>query len=682
MRSFRYWVSIAYIALSIALSGCSHPISHPANPAPDHAARFGVFIGIEDYAHPDITPALGAALDAKSLRDYFVTRCGFSEVALLLNEDGTRVRIKEAFQQLRRLVKKRRVASDEPVTVVVTFAGHGALVRNRNPLQDPEALADSTWSPFDATRTGSNEIRDDDIFRICDELTRRFGATVFVLSDSCNSGSVHRGEYVTPRSWRSPSSPILAGPAGPLMAPLEPGEPWSAERPEGAGLILFAACSDGESAFGSPSGGRFTRAFLDVLRREPGGTYRELHKATGRAMRRRWPLTKQTPIYRGPDQVRFLANDPATAFARLVEGSMVGREATITKGDVDGVTPQTRFVFYASVADALSQRTPVGVGQVTRIDPFTSRVQLPRQSKIDESCCARADRIQLSPLIVRTVAPLPEPVVTALRALDKSGAIRLANDRTDSAITITRTATTPLELGVFASSAERPAADSTQPRPLYSVRHRDSTAAANILAEYLQHAGRTLRLLSLSAHEDRVGVEAIPYRRTASGLERVPRDWKSNAIQLRDGDRFTVKITNRGLAGPVYPHVLYMNDDQECKVLYPKQVDAATDVAVPPGQSVEIGRLGGVDRLFRATLEPDETSMHAALKVIVANVRLDLTALGGLRRGDGATAPADDPLATLIREVLAGTAATRRDGPPPIPPQSWAATELYLEVRR
>ena len=69
----------------------------------------------------------------------------------------------------------------------LTYSGHGGQVENTNPDDDPEDDAlDETWCLYD------RELLDDELFAAFSEFAA--GVRIVVLSDSCHSGSVTRGE--------------------------------------------------------------------------------------------------------------------------------------------------------------------------------------------------------------------------------------------------------------------------------------------------------------------------------------------------------------------------------------------------------------------------------------------------------------------------------------------------------
>jgi hypothetical protein len=176
---------LVYIALSFALAVLSlpYPVSLHAQTSP-HVKGRALLVGITQYAQPEVRRAPGAEEDALATKEFIKAQYGFdeAEIHVLLNQQATRDNIINEFQQW---LIEGTAPGDR---VFFLYSGHGSRLRDDNG-DEPDGY-DETLAPYDATLTGENQIRDDEINQWIEQLSGRIAVLVF---DSCHSGTISRG---------------------------------------------------------------------------------------------------------------------------------------------------------------------------------------------------------------------------------------------------------------------------------------------------------------------------------------------------------------------------------------------------------------------------------------------------------------------------------------------------------
>src|SRR5690606_15665665 len=183
-----------------------------------------------------------------------------SNVCLLLDEDATTARFREAFE--RGLIEHAE-SGDE---VLIFFAGHGAQKKDQNGDEPDEW--DETLLLHDARVGSQRDFVDDELNELLARLHARTPNIVLIL-DSCNSGTVTRGDSGLVARFFEPDdsdddsdADTQAGDSG------DGNTGWGGEALPG--LIAMTAASDGTPALEQNGEGIFTSALLAVLA-EAGG---------------------------------------------------------------------------------------------------------------------------------------------------------------------------------------------------------------------------------------------------------------------------------------------------------------------------------------------------------------------------------------------------------------------------
>ncbi|QSQ22603.1 caspase family protein [Pyxidicoccus parkwayensis] len=107
----------------------------------------------------------------------------YGKVTKLLTKEATRARVLKEFEEAARVLQPGDL-------FLLTYSGHGGQLPDTN--GDEADGRDETWVLYDG------ELIDDEIYNALSKL--RQGVRVFMLSDSCHSGSVSRTAYAALRS--------------------------------------------------------------------------------------------------------------------------------------------------------------------------------------------------------------------------------------------------------------------------------------------------------------------------------------------------------------------------------------------------------------------------------------------------------------------------------------------------
>lgn len=204
----------------------------------------------------------------------------------------------------------------------VTYSGHGGQVPDTN----SDEAADENGGPKDETWVlYDRQLVDDELYSLWGELES--GVRVFVLSDSCHSGSVTRDIFEaavpqiiekgmidddSPRTKDLPSDVQDATYKNnkELYDQVQTENPDEDEVDVGATVLLISGCQDNQLSLDGSRNGLFTQTLLGVWNDGSfDGNYRSFWKAIGAKM----PPT-QTPNYYpvGPENRDYERQTPLT----------------------------------------------------------------------------------------------------------------------------------------------------------------------------------------------------------------------------------------------------------------------------------------------------------------------------------------------------------------------------------
>ena len=200
-----------------------------------------------------------------------------------------------------------------------TYSGHGGQVPDRNG-EDEEDRSDETWVAYD------RQIVDDELYALWGRFAP--GARIFVLSDSCHSGTVTRdieadvpGPVSTRQRAATESPRYRAMPRDVMIATyranakeyddIQKRLPGAEQADPGATVLLISGCRDDQLSLDGFSNGLFTenlRAVWDDGAWDGGG-YAQFREA----IRARMPAKQQPNYFRvGTDNPGFEQQKPFT----------------------------------------------------------------------------------------------------------------------------------------------------------------------------------------------------------------------------------------------------------------------------------------------------------------------------------------------------------------------------------
>ncbi|KZP16315.1 hypothetical protein FIBSPDRAFT_895063 [Athelia psychrophila] len=333
-------------------------------------ALYALIIGINKY--DDITNLSGCVSDADSVEEFLKNdlQVPKKHIISLRDEQASRSAIIRAFGDLADDVRIKR---DDPIFIF--FAGHGS-----------ELAAPSGWAvgggdskiqalvPQDYNSSDLNKlvhaIPDRTVGALINKISREKGNNITVIFDCCHSGSSTRGdidsmertvelENNTPadldqHAWCESADHGEALAPGTLYTGLE-------------SHVLIAACGAKEVAteYGTPKRGRFTKAFIQLLRQEGVDKLRYSD-----VLNRLESIPNQNPQCEGKhsDRVFFDAKSPP-ARRVVYPVQMEHGEYRMEAGSAHGISAGAEFAVYADYNTDLTSE-PLGGLVVDRIEFF------------------------------------------------------------------------------------------------------------------------------------------------------------------------------------------------------------------------------------------------------------------------------------------------------------------------
>lgn len=176
---------------------------------------------------------------------------------------------------------------------LLTYSGHGGQVPDTNGDEKDKGRMDETWVLWD------RQLIDDELFA----LWRKFkaGVRIFVLSDSCHSGTVTREMPAFPATGPMPRVRLLPPRQAALVYKahsrlyrgLQDSLPKSETANLRASVILISGCQDNQTSLDGDRNGLFTENLKKVWKKGKfTGTYRKFRDLIAQKM-----PASQTPNY-------------------------------------------------------------------------------------------------------------------------------------------------------------------------------------------------------------------------------------------------------------------------------------------------------------------------------------------------------------------------------------------------
>jgi metacaspase-1 len=231
--------------------------------------------------------------DARDMQA-IATKKGF-DTKLLLTKDATSANVLQALGE----AASQLQAGD---IFFLTYSGHGGQVPDTNADEPGEEGKDETWVLYD------RQLVDDELYKVWGSLQP--GVRVFVLSDSCHSGSVTRDIFdaAVPRIVESgltdaeePQTKDLPPDVEDatyrnneqLYDDIQRSTPDGDKVEVGATVLLISGCQDNQLSLDGTKNGLFTQQMLSVWN---DGAYKGSYRRFWRAIGKKMPPT-QTPNF-------------------------------------------------------------------------------------------------------------------------------------------------------------------------------------------------------------------------------------------------------------------------------------------------------------------------------------------------------------------------------------------------
>lgn len=178
------------------------------------------------------------------------------QTQLLLSEQATAEAVSGAITQAARELEGGDI-------LLLTYAGHGGQVPDRNGEEEDDM--DETWCCYD------RQIVDDELYALWAKF--KPGVRIFMLSDSCHSGSVAKDpdfmNITVEKGLRSRALPLEVQAATyrehkAFYDGLQAAHPAGDQVEVGACVILISGCKDNQSSSDGERNGLFTEKLLKV----------------------------------------------------------------------------------------------------------------------------------------------------------------------------------------------------------------------------------------------------------------------------------------------------------------------------------------------------------------------------------------------------------------------------------
>jgi hypothetical protein len=221
--------------------------------------------------------------------------------------------------------------------LIITYSGHGGILEDKN--YDEHDFQDETWCLYD------RQLLDDELFAKFSRF--RSGVNIVLISDSCHSGSVSKGDEVM--EWSEDNDATITLPGTRRYAPrqqlfgayqanrylYEPLMKMPMVRKEeiAAGVLQLGACQDNEFAMEDGEHGLFTKTVMRIL--QGSGTVSSYQELLLRAKRALTGIQKPNLIAYGNDHTQLLQLRPFGATSAQVSDNaglhpqLLGEEATL-----------------------------------------------------------------------------------------------------------------------------------------------------------------------------------------------------------------------------------------------------------------------------------------------------------------------------------------------------------------
>lgn len=359
--------------LSTRVDGCSAPAVET-----NGARRVALLIGVGKYKNPKVTTLKGPQHDIDSIYKLLTGKDGYEfpkeNVCIITDEQATHTRVLAALDELAGRVKG---PNDQ---VLLFYSGHGSQSYDVN--GDEPDNYDETLVLHDSRTGDVTDLIDDEL---AERLAKIHAITpnVVTIFDSCNSGTVTRGENdeeVVSR-WVEPLEAAKMAPEEAADATGEEakGDESDAWTPFYDGLVQLSGAIDGTSALEPRKGGNgyFTAALVSALT-EVGVSPKTWNQVALQVNQAVEMVSKkqQIPRFQGAlDKVVFEVRErtkPQTWEITKIDGN----NATLVGIPTPGIGPKARLLIYPAAATREEIRNPAKAKaelSVTKVDGFEAQ---------------------------------------------------------------------------------------------------------------------------------------------------------------------------------------------------------------------------------------------------------------------------------------------------------------------
>ena len=367
-------------------------VSEPHSPQPEHTPVWALLIGINHYQSTVIRDLRGCRNDIVAMHHFLTNNLMVPErqIVTLLNEEGTREGILNAFQGLINHAEIRK--GDQ---IIIHYSGHGVLMRP--PLSWGVSGFVQAIVPYDAQTGQVYCIPDRTLGALLDQLAERFGDNITVILDSCHSASSTRELHIAGMPLVRRAEPDLRLPSDSLDAEIIAGRSGRNVGPsgwasDGMPYVLLAGCRDREQSNEyQPTDGTednwygaltfFTLKLLRELASAGTWTYTDLQEQVAAQVNACYPLQMPQCEGEGRNRIVFgsqrIARDPW-----ILVDSVNGNQVTLRAGLIHGCGPGARIHLYTAHPGLRTSsdlpKEPVAVAEIVSATATTAHARLTR----------------------------------------------------------------------------------------------------------------------------------------------------------------------------------------------------------------------------------------------------------------------------------------------------------------
>ena len=393
---------IRSLALSTALGLLAVPVL--SQTAAHARENYALLIGANQYDNlAERWWLKGPSNDVELVAEYLTTSAPvpFAEDNVIVLTDNVEGVERATLQNIRDAVAKLTETVQPGDFVYLHFSGHGTQAPATDDETELDGL-DELFLPVDIGKWSDsvghveNALVDDEIGRMIDGL-RAKGADVFVVFDSCHSGTATRAVETDEEVRTRQLDPSVLGMDPAAMEDvatrsLEEADPRDASLEDMAD-VAEPAGGDGMGSFvafyaaqtnevtpeknlpkGDPDRkphGVFTYALFETLAEYPTATYAQIAQEVLRKYATR-NMAKSTPLFEGDlDQVAF-STDPGERVAQW-PATVADGAFTIPAGELHGLTVGAEMAVMATAADETEKA--IGWVKITSVDTFTATAE-------------------------------------------------------------------------------------------------------------------------------------------------------------------------------------------------------------------------------------------------------------------------------------------------------------------